>query len=115
MSENRKYNRREFIQTLGALSVVGVGAGTVLAGCGNGEQTADTAADPCADVSGLTEAEIQTRRNFNYVGQTPYPDQRCDNCQLWVEPAPGQTCGGCRIMEGPINPAGWCTAWVPVA
>jgi hypothetical protein len=112
MSEPRKLDRRTFIQSLAAV----FGAGAVLSACGGRDDAPATAGtDPCDDVSGLTEDQIQTREGFDYVGQTPYPEQRCDNCHLWVEPAANQVCGGCTIIAGPINPAGWCTAWVPTA
>ena len=67
--------------------------------------------DPCNDLTGLTEADKQLRIEFKYIGKTPYPEKRCDNCLFWTEPAEGEKCGKCQIISGPFNPAGYCDQW----
>ncbi len=127
MSE--KITRKEFLKKLSMFGIVSVGAGTFMASCG-GKKTqeeqqpateqaappADTssmqeASDPCTDLTGLTDAEIKMRETLQYVGKSPYPDKRCDNCQFWIPAAEGEVCGGCKILKGPINAAGHCTSW----
>lgn len=39
----------------------------------------------------------------------PKDGQRCDACIHWQPP------NACAIVEGPINPAGWCGAYAPKA
>jgi hypothetical protein len=67
--------------------------------------------DPCNDLTGLTEADKQLRIEFKYIGKTPYPEKRCDNCLFWTAPPEGEKCGGCQLMSGPFNPAGYCDQW----
>lgn len=118
--ENKNIDRKDFFKQVSLLGIGAIGASTLLKACGGGEEApqpeAETAPapadDPCSDVSGLSEAEIQGRESLNYVAETPNPAERCDNCALWIEPEGDSPCGGCSIMAGPIHPAGWCTAWV---
>ncbi|MFP4599147.1 MAG: high-potential iron-sulfur protein [Persicimonas sp.] len=69
----------------------------------------------CEQTTGLSDAQNQVRESLQYTDQTPKPEQRCDNCSLYVEPKSAGTCGGCKVVPGPIHPAGWCTAWVPIS
>lgn len=36
---------------------------------------------------------------------TPKGSQRCDNCALWQGPS------SCKLVDGNIAPAGWCTLY----
>ena len=36
----------------------------------------------------------------------PNGQQQCDGCQQFVAP------DACKIVDGKINPKGWCVAWV---
>lgn len=116
--KNENIDRKDFFKKVSLFGISAIGATTLLKACGGGPdepEPADTSAaaeDECGDLSGLTEEEIQGRENLNYVAETPNPEERCDNCALWLESRDGTICGGCSIMAGPINPAGWCTAWV---
>lgn len=122
MSENKeKSSRREFIQHLALLGTAGAAAPLFLSACGGGDAreqpaggnaTTAEAGFSCDDLSGLTDAEIQMRENAQYVDDSPHEDRRCDNCQLFVEPAGGEQCGGCQVIKGPIHPLGWCNLWV---
>ena len=125
MTEDHRLSRRNFIQRIGLLGA----AGAVLAGCGGGDEadpemgdgavtdddlSAATNAETCDDLTGLTEAEIQARREtFQYVDESPNPEQLCDNCQFWLPAENDGFCGGCTIVKGPIHPDGWCISWAP--
>ena len=115
-------NRKDFLLSLGALLAGGT---AVLSGCGGGGEQAETtaktateapkkvaAADPCTDVSGLTDAEKNMRTTLKYVAKSPEAEKNCVNCGLWVEPEAGAECGGCQVVKGPIHPEGYCTSWV---
>ncbi len=104
---NDKMNRKDFLKKLPLLGIAFVGGGLFLQSCGQSK----TDEDPCSDLSKLTEEEKQTRKDFEYVAKSPFPDKLCSNCELWIAPGEGKTCGGCEIMQGPINPNGYCTAW----
>lgn len=99
--------RKDFLKKLPLVGVAIFSGGALLQSCSKSKEE-----DPCADLSKLTEEEKQTRKEFEYVAKSPYPEKLCDNCEFWLNPAEGEFCGGCEIMEGPINPKGYCTAWV---
>lgn len=117
--KNEQIDRKGFFKKMSLFGIAAIGGSTLIKACGGGgddQPTMDSAGapadDPCSDVSELSQAEIQGRESLNYVAETPNPEQRCDNCALWIEPRGGSPCGGCSIMAGPIHPAGWCSAWV---
>ncbi|WP_372638736.1 high-potential iron-sulfur protein [Fodinibius sp.] len=37
----------------------------------------------------------------------------CSNCSLYLEPEPGNKCGGCVLFEGPVFAEGYCDYWEP--
>jgi hypothetical protein len=115
-------SRRSFlgVTLLGCLSLGGI---SFLASCKNKPETAKQGAaemaesspaakDLCVDVSGLTEQERQTRVTFKYTGKSPVEGKDCDECRFFAQPPPEGPCGTCEIVKGPINPNGYCTAWV---
>ncbi len=106
MTNASRLSRRHFLAACSGL--------VAAAGCAGGQAPqAEAPADPCMDVRGLSQAETATRTAVNYIAETPFSDQRCDNCQFWLPPAEGASCGGCVIVKGPIHPAGHCTSWAP--
>lgn len=124
MKQNESIDRKDFFKKVSLFGISAIGASTLLKACGgSAEEEAPAPAltetevdDPCSDLSGLSEADIQMRENLQYVAETENPDQRCDNCQLWVDPVGDSPCGGCTILPGqPIHAAGWCISWVAKA
>lgn len=124
--KNKDFSRRDFLLKASALGAVVVGGGSLLAACGGEEAAKAPAAAPpasssqapaasaaggCNDLAGLTDQEKQMRTALQYVDETPIPEKRCDNCQLYIEAEGGAACGGCKILKGPIAPAGYCTSW----
>lgn len=67
--------------------------------------------DGCNDLSGLTEREISIREQLQYVAQSENAEQVCKNCRFWLPAQPGDNCGGCQLIKGPIHPNGWCASW----
>ncbi|NND70126.1 MAG: hypothetical protein HKN43_00965 [Rhodothermales bacterium] len=120
--KNEKLTRRDFFARASVVGAVTVSAGSLLAACGGGESESSSATPPpsasepmaapdCTDLTGLSDTDIATRSSLQYVDETPNPDQRCDNCQLYVMPEGDSACGGCQIIKGPIAPAGYCISW----
>ena len=115
-----RLNRREFLQKMSLLGLGVFGAGSLLNACGKTEESApktsapavQQTADPCADLSGVPDDQKQLRVTFEYVPKSPDPEKHCKNCGFWVEPAAGSPCGGCKLFQGPVNPAGYCKSWV---
>ena len=104
---HKELTRRDFIRRASALGVASVGAGSILAACGG----QDTSSASCSDLTGLTDQEKQMRTQLQYVEVTTAEGKRCDNCQLWIAPTAGASCGGCQLIKGPIAPGGHCVSW----
>lgn len=116
-------SRKEFLQRLSLLGLSVFGAAGVLNSCGSSDNgggqtqkpvTPPPAAekDPCGDTTGLTETDLNIRKNFQYVAKSTDPSKVCDNCQFWKAPEAGAFCGGCQIIQGPMNPKGYCNQWL---
>jgi hypothetical protein len=68
----------------------------------------------CTDVSGLTPEERKVRTTLDYTDRTPVPGKPCIKCVQYVPPASSGQCGGCKVMKGPVHPAGYCRVFAPV-
>ena len=125
--DKKDISRRDFIQRLTVFGAAGIGAGSLLASCGGGEQPAPQATETpaaapqaeesmaegfsCMDTSGLNEQEIAARTNLNYVDESTVEGKNCDNCALYVVAAADEQCGTCQTIKGPIHPLGYCDIW----
>jgi hypothetical protein len=99
-----KLSRRDVLQrsaVLGAFAALGATA------CSK-----STPALTCTDTSGLSAGDLQIRTTLAYVDQSTEPGKTCANCQQFVAPAAAGTCGTCKVLKGPINPAGNCKSFV---
>lgn len=67
---------------------------------------------PCPDQDQLSDQEKTVRASLKYVDQTQVLRTTCDNCKLYTYKKEF-TCGGCRVVPGPIHPKGYCIAWIP--
>jgi hypothetical protein len=120
--------RRDFMRQMGLYGLAGlatVGAAAVIGGCGSKEKAeevgsapanavkaAQEAADPCNDLTTLTDAELTTRATFKYVPRAADATKICRSCNFWQEPVAGEFCGSCTLVKGPIHPLGGCMSWV---
>jgi hypothetical protein len=124
------------------LALVGAGITTGLAGCsgGNGddgggggdtataEPTAEPTSTPASSGGGdgvPSEYETATslsgtQRNpdsvsakdaVNYQAE-PSDGQQCTGCQFYIEDKNDDGMGACAIVEGTIDPSGWCASYV---
>jgi hypothetical protein len=59
-------------------------------------------------IGGNRAAVAQTKMAQKVVAyqDTPQGDHRCDNCLQFQPPS------SCKIVDGTINPAGWCKVYV---
>jgi len=86
----RSTNRRDFLRSVPGVFAVAAGAATVLR-------------------SGTAWSQKAPKDSVAYQAE-PKGDQRCDNCQFWISPE-GDGPGQCQIVEGDIDPNGWCNLW----
>src|SRR6266700_1384563 len=97
------YGRREFIGKHFFFSSVFWGTAAVLSACDSkrGSQKKEKNAvktDPCEDLSGVSENDIEARTKLGYVKKSSFPDKVCSNCNLHIPPAAGKECGGCLLF-----------------
>lgn len=111
------YSRRKFIYT--SLSATAfLGAGMLPSGC-DSKKTSQTdqaniaSVGNCDDLSGVSKADMEIRRELGYVNESPVPDNQCDNCNLYLPQKADKPCGGCMLFEGPVHAEGYCTYWAP--
>lgn len=99
-----------------------VGIGLLAAGCNSGEPGKNTdsnannnnaAPKSCDDFSGVSDNDLKTRKNFNYVDVSPDKNKMCKKCNLHIPAKPGVECGGCMLFKGPVKDTGTCTYWAP--
>jgi len=120
-----KTTRKQFFEkTLGLGAVVLTLGGVV--SCGrqesegpseNGGASADAngaVKTECDDLAGLDQSELDKRETYGYVEETPYPENRCENCSLFIPPEEEGACGGCVLFQGPVFDDAYCDYWAPL-
>lgn len=60
------------------------------------------AAGAAALFASTRRAEAKMAQSAAGYQETPKGAQQCDNCTLFQPP------NGCRLVDGTINPGGWC-------
>ncbi|WP_257668306.1 hypothetical protein [Parapedobacter tibetensis] len=121
MAPKQENTRRAFIQQLVTSGFYVATGGIFIAGCGNAtnkkkekeEELSDRFGGDCGDYSKLTKDDFKIRKQLGYEEKSPMEDTQCQLCNLWLPPKKGQTCGGCTLFKGPIEPEGTCTYWAP--
>ena len=59
-----------------------------------------------------TSARAQSLSKSEVSYQTgPRGDQRCDNCAFWLAGNDPKSIGACSMVQGEIEPSGWCAIW----
>ena len=91
-------SRRQLLTSLG---------GALVAAC---KGAAPTPAS-CADTTGLTAEDVGARTTLAYLDRSADPAKSCKLCQQYVEPTTAGACGTCKLLRGPIHPAGTCKAF----
>lgn len=96
--------RREALRHLAIFSASAVVPG-FLVGCSKKPS--------CEDVTGLAPADVAVRQQTAaYTEVATDPAKKCNACLQYVAAAPN-ACGGCKVVKGPINPAGGCKLFQP--
>ena len=106
-------NRRDFTKSIAELIFATFIFCGLFPRCKNPKKES-LVADPCHDLSDLTESEMATRQQLVYIDNSSFADRNCANCQLFVKTDTSLTCGNCLAMKGPVADSGYCTVWAPV-
>lgn len=108
------------------LALVGAGSATALAGClggDGGEETPTPTATPSDRVpeqyrtatgAGGGERDpdnLASKSDVSYQSQ-PQGGQQCSGCTFYIPDKNGDGVGACTIVEGTIDPSGYCTSYV---
>lgn len=67
----------------------------------------------CISVDALTPEERASRESLEYVDASPKRDKNCENCRQYIPPEEDGACGACKVMKGPVHPAGHCRVYAP--
>jgi hypothetical protein len=100
-----KLSRRDVLQKSAALGLFAV-VGTA---CGKEQKVLS-----CTDTMSLSAADAAVRTSLAYQDKSPEPGKSCTGCQQFIPAAP-DACGTCKVLKGPINPAGYCKSFAPKA
>jgi hypothetical protein len=93
-------SRRKLLASLG---------GALLA---SGCKSAIAPPSSCDDTTRLTEEERGVRKALAYADRSTDPSKACKSCLQWVPPPSEGSCGGCKLLKGPVHPDGTCKAFV---
>jgi hypothetical protein len=55
----------------------------------------------------VARAQNKAKPSLVQYVEKPKGDQQCDKCLQWVPP------DACKVVEGKINPKGWCALYAP--
>jgi len=57
-------------------------------------------------------AQKSSKASLNYQDH-PHEGKRCADCKHFSAADDGSGAGTCALVEGPIQPSGWCVAFSP--
>lgn len=123
MSDGDSESRRRFLHIAGTTAVVSV------AGCGGGPGDGGDGGGAGGDGNGLGPVPSEYETATAQGGQTRNPEslssksavsyqsepndgQQCSNCSLYVTDENDDGLGACAIVEGTIEPDGYCVSYV---
>ncbi|MEX1136737.1 MAG: high-potential iron-sulfur protein [Balneolales bacterium] len=115
-----KYSRRKFLQKSLNLGSAFLSMGLMFIGCqskkDNQEDQDDlSSVESCSDLSRVSDSEKEKRKVYGYTEQSPYSDNLCSNCDLYLPPEGDNKCGGCILFKGPVHAGGYCDYWASEA
>ena len=61
----------------------------------------------CSGEAELPESARNARKSAGYIDRSPDLKRACKECQQW-EALGTDRCGSCKLLRGPIHPAGTC-------
>ena len=70
------------------------------------------AALACVDTTALSATDMQVRTALAYVDRATEVNKICLACQQFIPAPAAGSCGTCKVVKGPINPAGTCKSFL---
>lgn len=58
----------------------------------------------------LSPEDAKQREALHYTDHSPDPQKLCNGCQQYLANTDAD-CGACKLLKGPIHPAGSCVAF----
>jgi hypothetical protein len=71
---------------------------------------ASLVAIPIVIISPAARASKASKSDFHYQEQ-PREGKKCSDCAAYVASPGSNAPGACKIVDGPVNPNGWCMAY----
>lgn len=109
------------------LALLGTGSALAVAGCGgdggDGADGDDTPTDQGDEVPSEYRTatslngnerdpdQLSTKEAVNYQ-EEPEDGDKCADCRYYIEDKNGDGLGACSLVDGKINPEGWCVSYV---
>lgn len=109
--------RRRTLQLLAAsLTATGLG---LLTGCKDGSSggaggAAPPPASPASCSDQIDDASRQLRKSLQYKVKSDNPDKVCSKCAQFTPEKFGDCGGACKLITGPVKPAGGCLSFAPI-
>lgn len=63
------------------------------------------------DLLGSDDPSKVAPDEVGYVDRSPRAGKNCDGCTMFIPPPGSALSGSCSLVEGSINPRGWCRRW----
>jgi hypothetical protein len=100
------WTRRQLLAQASKLVLVAAPLGVGLGCRGSGS---------CIDPDLLTTSDASLRTALHFTDQSPIgPEKDCVGCAFFSAGSQDvRDCGSCEIIQGPVNPRGYCDSWSP--
>lgn len=72
---------------------------------------AATARGECVDPDELSDAVQGMRDSLSYTDASSNPQRACSGCTYFKPAKPGDACGHCEVLGGPVSAKGHCDSW----
>jgi uncharacterized paraquat-inducible protein A len=72
---------------------------------------AKTAAGACVDPDELSDSVSAMRESLEYTDAAADAMRSCSGCSFFKSAKPGESCGNCEVLGGPVSAKGHCVSW----
>ena len=72
---------------------------------------ANSALGACVDPDELSDSVRGMRESLEYMDTAADAKQSCSGCSFFKPAKPGDSCGHCDVLTGPVSSKGHCVSW----